>query len=520
MLLSPTIRLGTPGRARHSFSMLLDMNFGGGRRGGKEENNCGPNEIFDHIYNRCHAITCGSMFVQQDGMCVQKNETWPSIPGTWLNSSCPRLILVENLHYVQLENGSIIINSSGEILQPEEYEPSGDGRNVTICVKEKRGGTYFNYSPAQRYMSDICLLISVVCLALHITIHIALPKLRNLPGKNLLSLSCALFMAQLLLFTGMVSYDIINTKVCQTMGLLVHWFYLAAFFWMNVMGFDICRTFAGSLTRRGGMPGRGQRSTFLYYSLYAWGCPTIIVSVGLTLDLTNWLDNYAPQYGINVCWISNRNALGVFFALPVAALLLENMFLFSLTVYSILQQRKAAQFAVDKNQSYRTADETNRSATERLQPPSGGPVRQQSSTNNKQQIRFILYIKLGLIMGLGWIFGFVAALAKVPVLWYPFIFFNALQGAFIFFAFGCKRKVYFMMYQWATNRPHPSDTSSSSRTTASSNKPSVVSNPSRISFATPSSTTNELSHSKRLSANLDVPQLSPVRHSVSEHRQY
>lgn len=509
----------------HSFAMLLDLNFGGGSGGGgQEENKCETNEIFDHIREQCQAISCGSMFLYQSGICVRKNQSennqdW--LP-TGLNSSCPRVTLVENVDYVQLDNGSIVLNSTGQVLQPEEYEQN-EGQNITICAKENRPGTYFNYSPAQRYLSDLCLVISVVCLALHIAIHIALPKLRNLPGKNLLSLSCALFMAQLLFLTGMVFFEAINDKLCQTMGILVHWFYLAAFFWMNVMGFDICRTFAGSLTRRGGMPGRGQSSTFLYYSLYAWGFPTFIVAFGLMLDLTEWMDDYAPLYGRGVCWIANRSALGVFFVVPVAALLLENLILFSLTVYSILQQRRAAQFAVDKNQSYRTASES-KSVTERLQPPSGStaPSRQQSKTNNKQQIRFILYIKLGLIMGLGWIFGFAASLAKVPVLWYPFIFFNALQGAFIFFAFGCKRKVYYMMYHWATNRPHPSDTSSSTRTTASSNKPSV-SNQSKISFTSPSSTVNDFeSNPNRLSAvDIHVPHVNnPVRHSISQHRQY
>ena len=55
-------------------------------------------------------------------------------------------------------------------------------------------------------------------------------------------------------------------------------------------------------------------------------------------------------------------------------------------------------------------------------------------------------------------------------LWYPFILFNALQGAFIFLAFDCKRKIYFMIYLWINKRPHPSDSSASSRPGISSNK--------------------------------------------------
>ncbi|KAK4020210.1 hypothetical protein OUZ56_002208 [Daphnia magna] len=510
-------RVALGNRNRYSFSMLIDFDFGGGA-GGKVDHVCGPNEIFDRFRDRCHAVVCGATFVNEAGTCVRKSElenNWPTA-GTWLNSSCQRVILMENVDYIQLENGSLILKANGKTLQPEEYEPSPGGQNVTICADDDQADTYFKYSAGQRYLSDICLAISVCCLALHIAIHIALPKLRNLPGKNLLSLSCALFVAQLLFLTGIGLRDVVGYGWCAFLGVATHWFYLAAFFWMNIMGFDICRTFTGSLTRNRGMPGRGQRSTFIFYSLYAWGFPTAIVSLGLMLDFTDLVDDYAPEYGYRVCWISNKAGLGVFFVLPVAVLLLENLILFSLTVFSIIKQRQAAQFAVEKNQSYRAANEA-KTMTERLQPPSGpsAPLRRNSAVNNKQQIRFILYIKLGLIMGLGWIFGFVAALAKMPVLWYPFILFNALQGAFIFVAFCCKRKIYFMVYKWATKRPHPSDSSSSSRATASTNKPSISTH--KSSIATPSSTTAEFeSQSNRLSV-VQRDNQPPVRQSYSQH---
>ena len=490
--------------------MLIDFDFVGGGAGvaasGKEEPKCSANETFDSIHERCQPVICGANYINRNGVCVLIGDPadieWPT--EKWLNSSCKRVVLSEYMDYIQLENGSLVLNATGKLKHPEEYEPNSDGSNVTICIEEKEPDTYFRYSPFQRYLSDLCLIISVVCLALHIIIHIALPKLRNLPGKNLLSLSCALFMAQLLFLTGIGLRDAIGETLCATMGMMTHWFYLAAFFWMNVMGFDICRTFAGSVTRHRGMPGSaGQRITFVYYSLYAWGFPTLIVSLGLMMDITQLDPTYSPEYGSRVCWISNRTGLGVFFVLPVACLLFKNLILFSLTVFSILKQRRDAKFALDKKQSFRKGSET-KSLTDRLQPPPGPVVKIRKSNNNKQKVRFILYIKLGLIMGLGWIFGFAAALAKVPILWYPFIFFNALQGAFIFFAFGFKRKVYYMMYQRITNRPHPDDTSSGSRTTASSSNKTNMSNQ-RISYTTSNnSTAGEIETHPRPSS-LDIP---------------
>ena len=64
----------------------------------------------------------------------------------------------------------------------------------------------------------------------------------------------------------------------------------------------------------------------------------------------------------------------------------------------------------------------------------------------KDQIRFYLYLKLFIIMGLTWIFGFIAAFARVQFLWYLFIAFNGLQGAFIFVMFDVKRKTGYMLW--------------------------------------------------------------------------
>lgn len=211
------------------------------------------------------------------------------------------------------------------------------------------------------------------------------------------------------------------------------------------MGFDISRTFTGfSNPHLGhGRPGYRRRSIYLNYSLYAWGFPTLVVTLGFILDLTHLLDSYAPQYGSHLCWICNKRGLVIFFIFPVMLLILANLVLFTLTVRSILKQKRAAQFAIEKNQTYSAFS----------------PALQATLARNQHHIRFILYFKLAVIMGLGWLLGVVAGLAELPVLWYPFIVLNALQGAFIFITFDCKLKIYYMVYKRITKRPHPSDNS-------------------------------------------------------------
>jgi hypothetical protein len=53
----------------------------------------------------------------------------------------------------------------------------------------------------------------------------------------------------------------------------------------------------------------------------------------------------------------------------------------------------------------------------------------------------MIYAKLSVVMGLGWMIGFLATFTGLTALWYVFIVFNSLQGAFICLAFVITRQV-------------------------------------------------------------------------------
>ena len=65
----------------------------------------------------------------------------------------------------------------------------------------------------------------------------------------------------------------------------------------------------------------------------------------------------------------------------------------------------------------------------------------QGGLERKECIRFLLYIKLGVIQGLTWTTGFLAAFTGLPACWYFFTILNGLQGTFIFLSFDLKKKV-------------------------------------------------------------------------------
>jgi len=54
-------------------------------------------------------------------------------------------------------------------------------------------------------------------------------------------------------------------------------------------------------------------------------------------------------------------------------------------------------------------------------------------------------VKLSVVMGLGWVLGFVAAFADSPALWYVFVVVNLLQSAMLCIAFVATRQVNFSL---------------------------------------------------------------------------
>ena len=337
----------------------------------------------------------------------------PAIVTPRIALDCPMLSLNAS-EYEILDNRSVLVTTKGGQYMRHEY--AFDEDNVFVCspyldqtYNVSRNVTdtviMFKFCRVQELVSFIGLLISIPALAIQFIVYMMLPVLRNIPGKCVLSLVASLFVAQLLFLVGTTSTEI--HEVCVSLAVAMHYAFLAAFFWMNVMAIDICRTFS---SRHIILPTDPHSARFTFYSLYAWLTPAMIVGGSLALDLLDVeaIAFYRPHYGDGMCWITRRWALLVTFAVPLALIIVVNFVLFGITVKSVRSD--------DRNQ-------------------------------------FGLYVKLSTIMGLTWVFGFIALLVDLPVLWYVFVVFNTLQGAFICFAFVCTRKVFRLLQERV--RTHP-----------------------------------------------------------------
>lgn len=258
---------------------------------------------------------------------------------------------------------------------------------------------------AEGYLTVICLSTSIFCLFIHISISFFLSNSNTLPAKILNSLSISLIIAQIFFLCGIDPLIDVSESICKTVAILIHFFFLSSFFWMNVMSIDLWRTFSND-------PLKGQPRSHRKYAIYAWGSTGLLTAISLIFDITEWIPmKFRPLYASaeNVCWFANRLGLAIFFYLPISVLLFFNAIMFGTTVLGFQKHHKTSALI--------------------------------KASGRKEYNRLWLYIKLFVIMGLTWACGMIAALAKEPIFRYPFIVFNGLQGTFLFIMFDLKSGV-------------------------------------------------------------------------------
>ncbi|XP_037522193.1 probable G-protein coupled receptor Mth-like 11 [Rhipicephalus sanguineus] len=354
------------------------------------KNVCGRDEIHEPLSNRCVRSACPA------DVCVRRDDC------QWTRLRREQVVV--------RDDSTLLPNpDSEEELNPDRWHMDGPD-TVMACMSLAQAGSNAALRPQgfENVLSTVLLLLSVLCLVLHVAAYALVPKLRTGPSRLVLCLAISVLLAQGSFVAGGMFLDS-GSVLCSAFAVVSHGAHLAAFFWMNVMAMDVQRTF------RKGMSGSSRAtSRFWSYSVYAWLAPAILVAAASTLQYLKPESAWSPSYGLPYCWINRPLSLIAFFGAPVLVLLLANTTFFLLTARSIHLTTKQTKVA-------------RRSAS--------------TGEASGEQGRLALYVKLAVVFGLTWVFGFAAALTGVQALWYPFIVLCCLQGAFIFLAFTFKRSV-------------------------------------------------------------------------------
>ncbi|XP_076286754.1 putative G-protein coupled receptor Mth-like 3 isoform X1 [Lasioglossum baleicum] len=320
------------------------------------------------------------------------------------------------------------------ILEPDQYE-----EDAFVLDRNGMLRTNSNSFPARSYCLDwkesikiiavvvysdnappelhnIGIMVSIPFFLATFLVYAIIPELRSLYGKTLMCYVACLILA----YTFLVLVNLLSSlpfALCYAVAFVINFSFLASFFWLNVMCFDIWWTFGGFRSLQGSVKQREQKK-FIIYSIYAWGCASILTVVCAIMEFVPGVpDSFIrPQFGLSSCWFESDDAKAVYFYGPMGITVLCNICLFISTAMKIAQHKKATANHLKGVDSRRHDD-------------------------NKQW--FNLYLKLFIVMGINWAMEIISWLCddSPKYIWIISDLTNALQGVIIFLIFVWKEKI-------------------------------------------------------------------------------
>ena len=292
----------------------------------------------------------------------------------------------------------------------------------------------FTSFPAATELSIVgCSMSAIGCIITFIT-YCLFPSLRNIPGKIVMNLSVALAIAEIIL--ALSSFFAFHELTCKIAGMNKHFWWIATFCWMNILAYDLSKTFS-NLSKIPAMI--NARKKILMYCLYGWGLPVIYTTACIIVDFLNIEGGFhfgGAEEGI--CWMKTNMDLFLTFGVPVIVFLILNIVFFVRCVVGLCLAMKVARKA------------------------------KKSSSHKSDAMNLLLYIRIASVMGFNWFFAVLLGWVDEPALFYLHVFFNSLQGIFIFTCFCANKRVWNMYKELifqqisATRIKSDSDTSKSS----------------------------------------------------------
>ncbi|KAJ8731197.1 hypothetical protein PYW07_004361 [Mythimna separata] len=331
----------------------------------------------------------------------------------------------ENEWFIQ-EDGNLYVEIPSSIPNVLIYGPdkycidtfvSDDDKphlNALICFAPKPEQN--NYG-----LSSSCMLISCFFILLTVAVYAWLPELRNLHGMVLMAYLLSFFVGFLFLATMqiLILKKEITQDLCTVLTFIIYFSLLAAFFWLNVMCYDIWWTFSGK--RAHGRSG-SQHKRFIYYAVYAFGVPTALTVLLAALEFSELPIQHPllPKLRLQGCFLYGNSKLLYLYG-PIVILCVANMTFFGLTAFKIWKIKNETKMLRGKESSTHDQD-------------------------RKETQRFTLYVKLFTVMGINWILEVVSSFyPDADFFWQFSDAYNVLVGLIIFVIFVCKKKTWQMI---------------------------------------------------------------------------
>ncbi|CAD6244270.1 GSCOCG00013317001-RA-CDS [Cotesia congregata] len=273
---------------------------------------------------------------------------------------------------------------------------------------------------ALQIVTYVGCIISVVCLVLTIMtfqLFRGLKSDRTTIHKNL---CVCLLIAEVLFVCGIGQTD--QRIVCGVVAGLLHFFFLCAFAWMFLEGFQLYVMLIEVF--------EAEKSRLRWYYLIAYGGPLLVVAISCIIDpLSYGTDRY--------CWLRADNYFIFSFVGPVILVILANVVFLSMAIYMMCRHANTAVSMKSKEHSrlasasvfFGVKLKTIISLLKDLNLIF-------SRLKIKKKLNKLAWLRgaimLVFLLGLTWTFGLLYLNQETVIMAYLFTALNSLQGMFIF----------------------------------------------------------------------------------------
>ena len=370
---------------------------------------CAPGkEVFDGRLSACKPVHKPALDISVPGNSTSNNTDNPL-------TNCTSPIALNSTEYELVDNQTL--RYRGELVDIITYDHLN---RPVICTNFSNTGKRHYivyrlvYPAAFAELSYIGTSISILGSIAILLTYSLFKELRTLPSMILMNLAAAFLVGDFLflLSNALISLTAHSLASSASLAILLHFLFLSRFSWMCLMAFETCRVFTLARKLQSDISKKAKLVLFLVYLLIGWGLPLIITVITVIVNYTtNGLVLYGetPNGTVSIAWINHRASAAVAFVTPVAVALLFNAAAFLTTVILLCKA---------------TRTETN----------GGDPKR-------KKWKHLRIVSALFTVMGLPWLFGFLALIGQLRWAWYPFIILNATQAVWIAVTFLVTRKI-------------------------------------------------------------------------------
>ena len=305
-----------------------------------------------------------------------------------------------------LETWTVRLNHCDTDVSAEDVTISPTDGTMLVCLKDYACWKPFISSQTEedihdtilRWMSLVCNLLSMLCCFLTFMTYLFLPKLQSSAGKNNMVLAFMVFFAQGFVQFGSSQKD--RSEVCVTMGILTHFFWLAAVTAMSTATFHMFYALSFPL-RFQQYHGRDAVLLRVYIGLILLAPSLFIGSTVVYGEAVEGNSGYASG---STCFVNAGLPRILFFGVPVLVLVLVNVGMYVFTVSRLHGTPNIGETMVQRNNA-------------------------------------VLYSKLSVATGASWIFGFLYDWTELIAFAYAYMLTAPLLGLFLFLAFVMNKRV-------------------------------------------------------------------------------